>query len=147
MINANENPLGPCPEAKEAVHIVVKGGRYRYSESDKLQQILAEQEGLKLDYVKIHPGSSRSPASSSARLHLAHQPLIIADPGYEAGRARREFHRFPGCSRTADFKDYSHDVKAMVAASSDGGLIYICQSEQSDRHTDEAVRYRVVGCE
>jgi len=28
-INANENPLGPCPEAAEAIHKVVQqGGRY-----------------------------------------------------------------------------------------------------------------------
>ncbi len=41
MINANENPLGPCPEAMEAVRdIVVKGGRYLYSETDKLQNTL-----------------------------------------------------------------------------------------------------------
>ncbi len=29
MINANENPMGPCAEARDAVHnIVAKGGRY-----------------------------------------------------------------------------------------------------------------------
>ena len=28
-INANENPMGPCPEAAEAIHqIVQQGGRY-----------------------------------------------------------------------------------------------------------------------
>ena len=30
-INANENPLGPCQEAVDAIHSVVKmGGRYSY---------------------------------------------------------------------------------------------------------------------
>src|ERR1035437_3552670 len=47
MINANENPLGPCPEAMEAVHnIVAKGGRYLYSETDKLQAVIATQEEI-----------------------------------------------------------------------------------------------------
>jgi histidinol-phosphate aminotransferase len=33
-INANENPLGPCPEALEAIHnIAAKGGRYLYEET------------------------------------------------------------------------------------------------------------------
>src|ERR1043166_3564625 len=36
MINANENPLGPCKEAREAAHnMVAYGGRYRYGEADK----------------------------------------------------------------------------------------------------------------
>src|SRR3954447_13354414 len=59
LINANENPLGPCKEAREAAaKMIEQGGRYRYSESDKVQQILAEQEGVKLDYVRIYAGSS-----------------------------------------------------------------------------------------
>src|SRR5258705_9962707 len=59
LINANENPLGPCKEAREAVHRMVDyGGRYRYSEGDRVQKLLAEQEGLKTDYVRIHAGSS-----------------------------------------------------------------------------------------
>ena len=33
-INANENPLGPCPQAADAIHRVVqKGGRYLYDET------------------------------------------------------------------------------------------------------------------
>ena len=32
-INANENPLGPCPEAADAIYnIIKKGGRYMYEE-------------------------------------------------------------------------------------------------------------------
>ena len=49
LINANENPLGPCKEAREACHRMVDyGGRYRYSEGDKVQQLLSEQEGVKM---------------------------------------------------------------------------------------------------
>src|SRR5579883_2423937 len=39
LINANENPLGPCAEAREAVARMIQyGGRYRYSEADKVVQ-------------------------------------------------------------------------------------------------------------
>ena len=32
LINANENPLGPCAEAREAAHSMIQyGGRYRYN--------------------------------------------------------------------------------------------------------------------
>ena len=55
MINANENPLGPCPEAREAVARMIQyGGRYRYAEADRVQALLSQQEGLKPDYVRIH---------------------------------------------------------------------------------------------
>ena len=38
-INANENPMGPCPEAAEAIHNVVrKGGRYMYEETFTMQR-------------------------------------------------------------------------------------------------------------
>ena len=41
LINANENPLGPCAEARDAIHnIVSKGGRYHYEETDKVAKIL-----------------------------------------------------------------------------------------------------------
>src|SRR5689334_5155351 len=34
-IDANENPLGPCSEAANAVHnVVARGGRYLYEETD-----------------------------------------------------------------------------------------------------------------
>ena len=36
IINANENPLGPSPEAMEAAHkIIANGGRYLYNETDR----------------------------------------------------------------------------------------------------------------
>jgi histidinol-phosphate aminotransferase len=125
LINANENPLGPCNEAKEAVHNMVQyGGRYRYSEGDKVQQILAEQEGLKLDYVKIHPGSSGPLHQAVLGFTSPTKPLIIADPGYEAAERAAKFIGSK-VVRVPLTKDYAHDVKAMVAASGDGGLIYI----------------------
>src|SRR6266851_6497292 len=50
LINANENPMGPCKEALEAAHRVVNnGGRYLNDAGDKVQEILAEQESVKLN--------------------------------------------------------------------------------------------------
>ena len=60
MINLNENPLGPCPEALEAVHsITAKGGRYLFNLTSDFEELLAEQEGLKRSYVKAYAGSAR----------------------------------------------------------------------------------------
>jgi histidinol-phosphate/aromatic aminotransferase/cobyric acid decarboxylase-like protein len=51
-INANENPLGPCKEAAEAICAVVqKGGRYMYEQTFTMASVLAEQEGVEPDYA------------------------------------------------------------------------------------------------
>jgi histidinol-phosphate aminotransferase len=127
MINANENPLGPCPEAMEAVHkIVAQGGRYLYGETDKVKTLLAQQEGLKEEYITIYPGSSGPLHQAVLAFCTPTKPLVMADPGYEAG------------ARAADFigakkvkvplkADYSHDVKAMLKlGGATPGLFYIC---------------------
>ena len=126
LINANENPLGPCKEAREAAHKMVEfGGRYRYSEGDKVQQILSEQEGVKLSYVSIYDGSS--PALHQAVLAFCSpsKPFVTADPGYEAGERAAKFIG-ANVIRVPVTKNYAHDVKAMAAASPNAGLIYLC---------------------
>ena len=128
LINANENPLGPCKEAREAAHNMVQhGGRYRYSEGDKVLRLLAEQEGLKLNYVRIHPGSSGPLHQAVLAFTSPTKPFVTGDPGYEAGERAA---KFIGAQviRVPLMKDkgYAHDVKAMAAASANAGLIYIC---------------------
>ena len=126
MINANENPLGPCPEAMEAVRdIVVKGGRYLYGETDKLQNTLAEQEDLKPESVRVFVGSS--PALHQAVLAFTSptRPFITGDPGYEAGMRAANFIGSP-IIKVPLASNYAHDVKAMAAASPTAGLIYVC---------------------
>src|SRR4051794_7916217 len=47
-INANENPMGPCPEAADAIYNVIKkGGRYMYEDTYTLAEAMAGLEGLK----------------------------------------------------------------------------------------------------
>jgi histidinol-phosphate aminotransferase len=126
MINSNENPLGPSKEALEAVHrIAANGGRYMYGETDKVQKLLSEQEGVKLDYIRIYPGSSAPLHQAVLAFTSPDKPLVMADPGYEAG-ARAA--RFIG-SKVVTVpltKEYAHDVKAMVAAAPNAGLFYVC---------------------
>jgi histidinol-phosphate aminotransferase len=126
IINANENPMGPCPEAAEAMrNIVQKGGRYMYGLTDELAKTLAEVEGVKREYVRPFAGSS-APLHQAVLAFCSPQKSYVAgDPGYEAGgRAAR----FVG-ARAIDVpltKDYAHDVKAMAAADTNAGLIYLC---------------------
>jgi histidinol-phosphate aminotransferase len=126
MINANENPLGPSPEALEAVHrITLQGGRYLFGETDKLQALLAKQEGLKPEYVKIYPGSSAPLHQAVLALTSPTKPYVTGDPGYEAGDRAAKFIGTQSL-KVPLLKDFSHDVKGMAAVSKTPGLIYIC---------------------
>ena len=125
-INANENPLGPCNEAAEAIYgVVKKGGRYLYEETFGFTKLQADLEGLKPNYVVPFAGSSAPLHQAVMAFTSPSRPLVMGDPGYEAAdRAAK----FVGAKtiKVPLAKDYSHDVKAMVAASPTAGVIYIC---------------------
>src|SRR5262249_44616248 len=58
-LNANENPMGPCPAAIEAIRAIVpQGGRYLFNESRAFAVAMAASEGLHEDYVVAAAGSS-----------------------------------------------------------------------------------------
>jgi histidinol-phosphate aminotransferase len=126
LINANENPMGPCPEAAEAMrNIVQKGGRYMYGLTDELAKTLAEVEGVKPDYVRPFAGSS-APLHQAVLAFCSPQKSYVAgDPGYEAGGRAAKFLGARAINVPLT-KDYAHDVKAMAAADSNAGLIYLC---------------------
>jgi len=125
-INANENPLGPCPEAVEAIYAVVrKGGRYLYEETQNFTRTLAEQEGLKPNYVMACPGSSEPLHRAVLAFTSPTRSFVMADPGYEAGQRAANFIGSK-VIRVPLTKTYAHDVRAMAAADPNAGLIYIC---------------------
>src|ERR1700694_313262 len=124
-INANENPLGPCPEAAEAIYgVVQKGGRYQYEEAFSLEKTIADVEGLKPDYVRAFAGSSAPLHQTILAFTSPSKSLVTADPGYEAGEMAA---RFIGAKvvKVPLTKDYSHDVRAMAKADPNAGVIYI----------------------
>lgn len=125
-INANENPLGPCPEALEIMQgLLKKGGRYLYEETFAFQELLAEQEGVKPTYVQPYAGSSAPLHQAVLAFTSPTRPFVTGDPGYEAGERAAEFIGAK-VIRVPLTKSYAHDVKAMAAASPDAGLIYLC---------------------
>jgi histidinol-phosphate aminotransferase len=125
-IDANENPLGPCAEAAEAIHkMVAQGGRYMYGLTNQFRELLAEQEGLKATYVTPYPGSSAPLHQAVIAFTGPDRPFVTADPGYEAGERAAQWIGAK-VIRVPLTKTYAHDVKAMAAASPDAGIIYIC---------------------
>jgi histidinol-phosphate aminotransferase len=125
-INANENPLGPCPEAADAIHNVIqKGGRYLYEETDTFARTVAETEGLRQEYVMPFAGSSDPLHRTVLGFCSPLRGFVVADPAYEAGGRAASFI---GARVTSVplAKDYSHDVRAMVKADPEAGVIYLC---------------------
>jgi histidinol-phosphate aminotransferase len=127
IINANENPLGPCKAACEAIaNTAPLGGRYdRYDDQDKFVKTFASQHGLKEENILVYAGSSEPLHYTVLAFTSPERSLVTADPSYEsavvaAQVAKAPIHRVPLTSTVA------HDVKAMVAADSKAGVIYIC---------------------
>src|SRR6266480_832490 len=59
VIDANENPLGPCDAARKAiVDMAPQGGRYSYWLKEEFVKTFTEMEGLKPEYLRVFPGSS-----------------------------------------------------------------------------------------
>ena len=64
-IDANENPLGPSPAARDAMAAILPhGGRYSDELTDDLIKTFARVEGLNPDYVSATVGSTPALASS-----------------------------------------------------------------------------------
>ena len=125
-IDQNENPLGPCPAAREAVTaMAAQGGRYFSNLTDDFEKNFAESAGLKAEFVSAFPGSSGPLHHSVLAFTSAKRSYVTADPGYEAGMfaASASGARIVKVPLT---KTYAHDVKAMIAAAPDAGMFYIC---------------------
>jgi len=125
-INANENPMGPCAEAADAIHsLVQKGGRYMYELTWEFRDTLAAVEGVKPDYVRPFAGSSAPLHQAVLAFCSPQKSYVVADPGYEAGGKAAQFIGAKAINVPLT-KDYAHDVKAMAKADPNAGLIYLC---------------------
>lgn len=124
-IDNNENPLGPCKEALEAMHAILpQGGRYMFYMPSELSEVLGAQEGLNQKYVQVHDGSSAPLLQAVLSYCSPSKSLVMADPGYEAGQEAARFIGAPVVQVPLK-ADYSHDVKAMAAVQN-AGVIYVC---------------------
>ena len=132
-IDANENPLGPCPEAIDAVsNVAKKGGRYMFSLTDALAEAMAGTLGVKFGpksddaYIQIFAGSSAPLHQAVLAFCSQERPFVKGDPGYEAGEIAAKYVGASVVNVPLRKPAYDHDVKAMLAAAPNAGLYYIC---------------------
>jgi len=126
VIDKNENPLGPCQAAREAITAVIpQGGRYSLYLIDDLGETLAQMEGLSQESVDVFAGSTPALYDTVRAFTSPQKSYVTADPGYEAGMfaAGQAGARVVKVPLT---KTFAHDVRAMIAAAPDAGVFYIC---------------------
>ena len=125
-INSNENPLGPCTAAREAIALATPdSGRYQFHLTEELVKTFAQQQGLKMEYLLPLGGSTPALNYVVGAFTSPKASYVTAEPGYDAVAhvAQAVGARVVGVSLT---KTWSHDVKAMLAAAPKAGVFYIC---------------------
>lgn len=125
VIDENENPLGPCQGARDAMAaILARGGRYSDYLTDNLVETYAQIEGLASESIRVFAGSTPALHYGVRAFTSPQKSYVTADPGYEAGMmaAAQSGARVVKVPLT---KTYAHDVRAMAAAAPDAGLFYV----------------------
>lgn len=125
-IDSNENPLGPCREAREAMYKAVDGGgRYGDEETQVFCETLAAQEGVPAECVRAYPGSSLPLYHSVLAYCSPQKSLVIAEPSYESPSRAARFIGAPVVNVPLT-REYAHDVRAMAAGGANAGMFYVC---------------------
>lgn len=125
-INSNENPLGPCTAAREAIaRVTPDSGRYQFHLTEELVKTFAQQQGLRTEYLLLREGSTPLLNYVVSAFTSPKTSYVTAEPGYDAVAhvAQAVGARVVGVPLT---KTWSHDVKAMLAAAPDAGIFYVC---------------------
>lgn len=126
LIDSNENPLGPCQAARDAMSAIIPhGGRYADNLTDELVNTFAQQESLNPDWIHATVGSTPPLSLAVLAFTSPQKSYVTADPGFETGMHMADQNR-ARVVKVALTKTYAHDVKAMLAAAPDAGVFYIC---------------------
>jgi len=127
FIGSNENPLGPCAAARAVLTgMVPASGRYDRGGEKKLAGMFADQNGLKPENIGIYAGSFIGLYYAGRAFSSPTKSIVSPVPTFDSmfyGPDRKPVAPFHAVPLTADYKI---DIKAMVAADPQAGVIYIC---------------------
>ncbi|MBA3849024.1 MAG: aspartate aminotransferase [Opitutus sp.] len=125
-LNYNENPFGPAPSAKAAMHAAVDGSfRYADAEERDLLELLAAREGCRPEQIVMGAGSGEILDVAGFHFGLEKGEIVAANPSYmallnAADRVGGKAVRVPLNARL------EHDLPAMAAAVTDRtSLVYL----------------------
>jgi histidinol-phosphate aminotransferase len=127
QLNANENPYGPSPKAREAM-TRSQGIASRYPDAleDEAMEAIARHHGVSPENVVLGCGSGEILKMADMAFLSPEKNVVVAEPTFEAVLnynriTRAEAIKVP---LTADAR---HDLPAMAAAcNARTGLVYVC---------------------
>lgn len=126
-IGANECWTGPLPPGQAAAAAIISSSN-RYAPKDQRGDFIRavmQVEKVPFDHVAPWPGSSDPLSRSVVTFCSPARGLVTADPTFELAGRTAEWLGVP-VKRVALKPDFTHDVKAMLAADRNAGLYYIC---------------------
>lgn len=126
-IGANECWTGPlAPGHKAAADTIALGNRYEPNViRPDFVRTIAAVEGVPEDHIAPWPGSSDPLSRAVVTFCSPTRGLVTADPTFELAGRTAAWLGAP--VKAVPLKpDLTHDVKAMLAADPNPGLIYIC---------------------
>ncbi|MDO7842351.1 pyridoxal phosphate-dependent aminotransferase [Sphingomonas immobilis] len=126
-IGANECWTGPLmPGQQAAAKIIASGNRYSpHDERGDFIKAVMAVENVPYDHVAPWPGSSDPLCRSVVTYCSPERGLVTADPTFELAGRTAQWLKVP-VKAVPLTKDYTHDVKGMLAADPNAGLYYIC---------------------
>jgi histidinol-phosphate aminotransferase len=125
-IGQNECWTGPmAPGAKAAAALISQSNRYSPNdEHGKLVKAISAVENIPADHIMTWPGSNEALARAVVAFCSPAKGLVQANPTYETCFKAAKFLNVP-INQVALKADYSHDVKAMLAANPNAGVYYV----------------------
>ena len=115
-----------APGQAAAAAVIASSNRYQPADQrGDFHQGGIQVEGVPTDHVAPWPGSSDPLSRAVVTFCSPTKALITADPTFELAGRTAEWLGAP-VKRVPLKPDWTHDVKAMLAADPSPGLFYIC---------------------
>lgn len=126
LLNFNEHPLGPFPEAiQAAIEATPRAGRYLFQAQRDLARLFASQHALESNQIDLLAGSGVGLDQAALAFTSPTASLVMANPTFESVAQVAEQHG-ARVHRITLRTDGAHDVQAMAAADPEAGLVYLC---------------------
>ncbi|MBC2669361.1 aminotransferase class I/II-fold pyridoxal phosphate-dependent enzyme [Novosphingobium piscinae] len=126
-INANENPLGPCPAALAALQrLPALSGRYGMPLGPRLGALFARQHGLPAEAVAVHAGSYVPLRAAGLAFSSAERPIAYFEPTFDSGFLGANGKPLTGTVTLPLDGQGLGDPAALLAAAPNAGIYYLC---------------------
>ncbi|MEP6568262.1 MAG: histidinol-phosphate transaminase [Acidobacteriota bacterium] len=125
-LSSNENPYGPSPLAVQAMTEAFSlVWRYPDEHEGPLVDALAKLHSVPAEQILLGNGSGEILKVAAAAFTAAGKKLVVGNPTFEAilAHAQTAQAEVVKIDLTADF---AHDLPKMLAATSNAGLVYVC---------------------